>query len=253
MEHIETAAQLAGLMDARRPRWSNCYRLPEDLRRAAEAGRLHAHRQPGALMLLEEWPDVFQVCVMVYDASLPCEAPRVDKPLLAECVTRGGPVEPGFAAFWAGLGMRPAGMRRMLENAHPAETLQPDFPVQAPDAALLEQVHALFAASLDRLTVRLPWHMEESNVLCAMDERGNLAGALHFSHERGVGTLEHLAVRPDFRRRGAAGALMARWLALPAGARRRLWVLENNFPAAALYERWGFADTGRRCYSLLRV
>lgn len=254
MERIETAEALAGLMNAARPRWSNCYRLPEDLHKAVEAGRLYAHRQPGALMLLEEWPDVFQVCALVYDVAAPCEAPCVAKPLLAECITRGGPVEPGFAAFWAGLGMRPAGTRRLLENAHPSRSVRPEaFRVCAPDAALLGQVRTLFADSLQRLTVRLPWRMEESDVLCALDDQGNLAGALHFSHERGVGTLEHLAVRPDCRRRGVADALMARWMAMPVGARRRLWVLEDNLPAASLYGRWGFADTGRRCHSLLRT
>ena len=254
MERIETAEALAGLMNAARPRWSNCYRLPEELHKAVEAGRLYAHRQPGALMLLEEWPDVFQVCALVYDVAAPCEAPCVAKPLLAECITRGGPVEPGFAAFWAGLGMRPAGTRRMLENTLPAGASRPArFPVQAADAARLKEAKMLFADSLERLTVRLPWRMEESDVLCALDDQGNLAGALHFSHERGVGTLEHLAVRPDLRRRGVAGTLMARWLELPVGARRRLWVLEENLPAAALYERWGFADTGRRCHSLLRT
>lgn len=82
-----------------RPRWSNCYRLPEDLHKAVEAGRLYAHRQPGALMLLEEWPDVFQVCALVYDVAAPCEAPCVAKPLLAECITRGGPVEPGLCGL----------------------------------------------------------------------------------------------------------------------------------------------------------
>ena len=29
MERIETAEALAGLMNAARPRWSNCYRRPE--------------------------------------------------------------------------------------------------------------------------------------------------------------------------------------------------------------------------------
>ena len=113
MERIETAEALAGLMNAARPRRSNCYRLPEDLHKAVEAGRLYAHRQPGALMLLEEWPDVFQVCALVYDVAAPCEAPCVAKPLLAECITRGGPVgacgQPARVACWKTL--IPQGLR----------------------------------------------------------------------------------------------------------------------------------------------
>ena len=250
MERVESVQRLLALMAGPRPVWSNVYRLPADFGAAAAAGRLYAHEQPGALMLLEEWPDVYQTFLIVRDPQSPCAAPRMSRPLLAECVTRGAAPEKGFSEFWARMGFRLSCTRRMLERTGP----MPDLPAQAltvrmADGALAREARALFEENLDRLTVRLPWRLEEAEVLCALDGAGRLAGALHFSRGRGAQTLEHLAVWPQMRRLGVASALMARWLG-PEG-KYRLWVLEENLPALALYGRWGFGDTGRRCDSLL--
>lgn len=56
-------------------------------------------------------------------------------------------------------------------------------------------------------------------------------------------SLRHLGVRPDHWGRGVGAAGVAR--AVEAGA-RRLWVLELNTRARALYERLGWAPTGVR-------
>ena len=102
MERVETVGRLLALMAGPRPVWSNVYRLPADFGAAAAAGRLYAHEQPGALMLLEEWPDVYQTFLIVRDPQSPCAAPRMPKPLLAECVTRGAAPEKGFRSSGRG-------------------------------------------------------------------------------------------------------------------------------------------------------
>ncbi|WP_210438121.1 GNAT family N-acetyltransferase [Nocardioides xinjiangensis] len=68
------------------------------------------------------------------------------------------------------------------------------------------------------------------------DDRGLVALAAHDG-----ATLRHLAVRPDHWRTGLGRAGFAR--AEAAGA-RRLWVLEANTGARALYESLGWAPSG---------
>ncbi|WP_187432099.1 [Ribosomal protein S18]-alanine N-acetyltransferase [Roseobacter fucihabitans] len=55
-----------------------------------------------------------------------------------------------------------------------------------------------------------------------------------------------LAVDPACRRQGIADRLMSHWLAKPTGNIAFLEVAADNTPARRLYEKHGFAETGRR-------
>lgn len=251
MERIDSMEGLRVLNRRGRPLMSNCYHMLRGFERAMATGRLYARQEEGYLLLLEEWPDVFQVYAYVYEADCIPQMPRTQKPLLAECVARDGQ-EDAMAGFWMRAGFRSACTRLMLEGAADGSASRSAaIRVHPASEAELEAVRMLFAAELDRLTVRLPWHMEAPNVLCAADETGRLAGALHFSCASGTSTLEHLAVVPQLRRHGVGGALLDAWMRSVPAHRLRLWVIRDNMPARALYKSRGFSEAGRYCTSFL--
>jgi hypothetical protein len=67
--------------------------------------------------------------------------------------------------------------------------------------------------------------------------------------ETGDHYAESMWVRPRFRRRSAAAALLGaaeRYVVDRGGSVLRLWVLDGNPDAVAAYRRYGFRPTGRR-------
>ncbi len=253
MERVESLERLRELTARGRPVMSNCYRMLRDFEAAIAAGRLYACPQEGALLLMEEWPDVFQVYASIYDAAAPCALPQASKPLLVEVVARSQDARGAEQIqYWRRAGFVLARTRCLLEQTKPpVGGPQSSVRVSAPDDRLLAEATTLFRTGLDRLTVRLPYALESGHVLCALNGEGKLMGALHFSLANGVGMLEHLAVWPAYRRNGAASALMAAWIRQTDAVKRRLWVIDDNLPARALYAKWGFTDAARRCASLL--
>ncbi|ADL19038.1 N-terminal acetyltransferase [Acidilobus saccharovorans 345-15] len=81
------------------------------------------------------------------------------------------------------------------------------------------------------------------------EEDGEVAGyALGYVEGRGVGHLASLAVRPAFRRRGIASALLAeaeRVLKGEGAVAVKLEVRETNYPAINLYLKFGYRPARR--------
>ncbi len=120
----------------------------------------------------------------------------------------------------------------------------------------LEPAHAQVAGALHRTSFTAPWSDAEFATLL---EQPGVAGLVWtgaapegFILIRAVADeaeILTLAVAPDFRRRGVAESLLAEAVRmLRAGGTHRLFleVAEDNAPARTLYEKHGFAATGRR-------
>ncbi|MBQ9132124.1 MAG: ribosomal protein S18-alanine N-acetyltransferase [Clostridia bacterium] len=117
--------------------------------------------------------------------------------------------------------------------------------------------HLEAVAELERLCFREPWSARALELLLGEDATGAVSiadgrvvayGGMMFAP--GEGQITNVAVHPDFRRRGCAGAVL-RALTLVALKREdcqqiSLEVRESNGAAIALYQQNGFLTVGRR-------
>ena len=89
----------------------------------------------------------------------------------------------------------------------------------------------------------------EAGKITAAVQDGAVLGYIVFSAVLDEGSVDDIAVAPAHRRRGVADALLrdAAQRARENGL-REIWleVRASNAPAAALYEKHGFAEVGRR-------
>ena len=89
----------------------------------------------------------------------------------------------------------------------------------------------------------------DSHVFLTAETEGVVVGYVGLMYVLDEGYVSNVAVHPDWRRRGAADALLT---ALEARARKLLLsfltleVRESNAPAIALYEKHGYRAVGRR-------
>lgn len=113
------------------------------------------------------------------------------------------------------------------------------------------------AAELERACFSHPWteqalaedlDNELLTLLAAVGEDGTLLGYGEVRTVLDEGTLERIAVAPQFRRHGAAEALLRRFLddGREKLAFLTLEVRAGNVPAIGLYEKLGFEVVGRR-------
>ena len=121
----------------------------------------------------------------------------------------------------------------------------------------MNESHVARVAELERLCFRDPWSEnsvagELTNALSlwlVALENGTVAGYVGSQTVMGETDMMNVAVAPEFRRRGIAGALILR---LVEELRRTgshcltLEVRSSNAPAIALYEKLGFSQVGRR-------
>lgn len=122
----------------------------------------------------------------------------------------------------------------------------------------LEESQLREASALERLCFSLPWSEEMfrgelssplSHYLAAVDESGRLLGYAGMQAVMDEGYISNIAVDPDSRRLGIAGALLSALIDFGrAGGLSflTLEVRENNGPAIALYSKYGFKVVGRR-------
>ena len=89
----------------------------------------------------------------------------------------------------------------------------------------------------------------DSHVFLTAETEGVVVGYIGLMYVLDEGYVSNVAVHPDWRRRGAADALLT---ALEARARKLLLsfltleVRESNAPAIALYEKHGYRAVGKR-------
>ena len=113
------------------------------------------------------------------------------------------------------------------------------------------------AAALGRACFSHPWTEQAQaedldnellTLLAAVGEDGTLLGYGEVRTVLDEGTLERIAVAPQFRRHGAAEALLRRFLddGREKLAFLTLEVRAGNVPAIGLYEKLGFEVVGRR-------
>lgn len=114
------------------------------------------------------------------------------------------------------------------------------------------------AAELERVCFTDPWSrnmlLEElkndcASFLAAVDGAGNLAGYAGLQVVLDEGYILNVAVRPEFRRKGIAEALLdvfIRFARANGLAFLTLEVRASNHPAILLYGKLGFRGAGRR-------
>jgi [ribosomal protein S18]-alanine N-acetyltransferase len=112
-----------------------------------------------------------------------------------------------------------------------------------------------FAMEIDALSLPRPWSAaiwrgelsSPYGLYLVIEDRGEVFGQIGVRHVLGELHITTIAVRPEYRRRGHARALIGAALAaFPDASHVHLEVRPTNVEAIALYESLGFRETGRR-------
>ena len=118
------------------------------------------------------------------------------------------------------------------------------------EASDLPSVMEIDALSLPRPWSAAIWRGELGSpygLYLVLEERGEVFGQIGVRHVLGELHVTTIAVKPEYRRRGHARALIAAALATyPNASHVHLEVRPTNVEAIALYESLGFRETGRR-------
>ena len=118
------------------------------------------------------------------------------------------------------------------------------------EARDLPSVMEIDALSLPRPWSAAIWRGELGSpygLYLVLEERGEVFGQIGVRHLLGELHITTIAVKPEYRRRGHARALIAAALAAyPNASHVHLEVRPTNVEAIALYESLGFRETGRR-------
>jgi ribosomal-protein-alanine N-acetyltransferase len=118
------------------------------------------------------------------------------------------------------------------------------------EARDLPSVMEIDALSLPRPWSAAIWRGELGSpygLYLVIEDRGEVFGQIGVRHVLGELHITTIAVRPEYRRRGHARALIGAALAAyPNASHVHLEVRPTNVEAIALYESLGFRKTGRR-------
>jgi ribosomal-protein-alanine N-acetyltransferase len=118
------------------------------------------------------------------------------------------------------------------------------------EASDLPSAMEIDALSLPRPWSAAIWRGELSSpygLYLVIEDRGEVFGQIGVRHVLGELHITTIAVRPEYRRRGHARALIGAALAAyPNASHVHLEVRPTNVAAIAFYESLGFRETGRR-------
>ena len=122
---------------------------------------------------------------------------------------------------------------------------------------LLSPFDAAEMAEIEKLCFSLPWSLQSVKVelqnplarYTGIFDNGKLVGYAGIQIVLDEGHITNIAVMPERRRQGLADTLLTELLNYAAERSLRfvtLEVREGNVPARKLYEKYGFAEVGRR-------
>jgi ribosomal-protein-alanine N-acetyltransferase len=118
------------------------------------------------------------------------------------------------------------------------------------EASDLPSAMEIDALSLPRPWSAAIWRGELSSpygLYLVIEDRGEVFGQIGVRHVLGELHITTIAVKPEYRRRGHARALIGAVLAAyPNASHVHLEVRPTNVAAIAFYESLGFRETGRR-------
>jgi ribosomal-protein-alanine N-acetyltransferase len=118
------------------------------------------------------------------------------------------------------------------------------------EASDLPSAMEIDALSLPRPWSAAIWRGELSSpygLYLVIEDRGEVFGQIGVRHVLGELHITTIAVKPEYRRRGHARALIGAALAAyPNASHVHLEVRPTNVAAIAFYESLGFRETGRR-------
>jgi [ribosomal protein S18]-alanine N-acetyltransferase len=124
-----------------------------------------------------------------------------------------------------------------------------------PHLRLMETRDLSSAMEIDALSLPRPWSAaiwrgelsSPYGLYLVIEDRDEVFGHIGVRHILGELHITTIAVRPEYRRRGHARALIGAALAAyPNASHVHLEVRPTNVEAIALYEALGFSETGRR-------
>jgi [ribosomal protein S18]-alanine N-acetyltransferase len=124
-----------------------------------------------------------------------------------------------------------------------------------PHLRLMETRDLSSAMEVDALSLPRPWSAaiwrgelsSPYGLYLVIEDRDEVFGHIGVRHILGELHITTIAVRPEYRRRGHARALIGAALAAyPNASHVHLEVRPTNVEAIALYEALGFSETGRR-------
>ena len=132
-------------------------------------------------------------------------------------------------------------------------TEEQGFSVRTAEQCHLGQINALWDEVSDPYDFvcgdrELPGQISDGMVQIVLSPEGDVAAAALMKIKNGVCSVWHVAVKPCFRQRGLAKALLVR--CMEEGRRRQartamVWVDQKNTAANRLYESLGFAPDGK--------
>jgi len=191
------------------------------------------------------------------DSALPQEIRENAMPIIAETPYRGD--DPPPSVDWLiRHGFEPAltRFRMSLNTKENSSFIIHHFSFFICDSSFLiphsSFVLSLFSSSFDRQTGCLPTLAElelaaaEGRVI-AVEDGGNLCGALLYENAGKVSSIRNVAVAHDLRGRGFGSSMIGEWISRSAAAGisvLRLWVAQGNAAAISLYQKHGFAPDG---------
>lgn len=244
---------------------SNCFLMPDDLRRLTNERRLLQHIEGANAFFLEDKGNCLRVHYMINNPEIGFSC-KADKPLMLELLFRWTDGEPSYmVSYWEREGFRQNLVRRNL-SARMSDIQLPNLPDTGLTVSIASTdeeadfARRLFNSSFDPysgdyLTLEYAKEIVESGrMLLAYDAEQPL-GALNFYPVGMCTWLGHVAVLPSSRGRGVGMALVSAYISrnhVDDKSRYALWVQEQNVAATKMYEQFGFKYAGKSSLSMIK-
>jgi ribosomal protein S18 acetylase RimI-like enzyme len=236
MTRVDSFQQLSSILKRYPPRETNFYLSPGQCRRLIEAGLLCFHETDGAVLIFEQRGEGLKLYFRATD-FMSATLPEIIAPIGAYLTYKGdlaGTAEPWLLSQGFCLVHRLIHMTAQRIDAHSAHTVTD---------ATEGEADRFFRALFPSMTGDLPL---PGNYGILKAVRGADGAPLAMAHYDNSGEMLLCAVKPEARRKGYARSLYA---ALPAdpevsAGKYRLWAVETNAPALALYASMGFTPDG---------